>query len=84
MPALSGDADPAGLHHLDQASVIASAGQAGHAAATTLKNLANDGDDPNAYRWQCLLKPVRRAARAEQSCPEGRQQQADSQKWGRW
>lgn len=81
--ALPDGAYPAGLHHLDQASVMASAGQADHAAAATLKTPANDGNDPNAYRQQCFLDPVRRTARAEQSCREGRQRQANSQKWSR-
>ncbi|MER9337805.1 hypothetical protein NKJ06_28160 [Mesorhizobium sp. M0293] len=72
--------EPERKHHLDQASVMASfgAGQADYVAAATFDPLFVNRD----YRVgrQFLLKPVRPAAPAEQSCREARQR-PDSQKW---
>ncbi|MCC8954331.1 hypothetical protein H8B02_12975 [Bradyrhizobium sp. Pear77] len=78
--ALSVGTDPEGLHHLDQAGAIASAGRADHIFAATLKI---PEDDPDTYRWRRLLKPVRRAGPAEQSCREARRQRVDSLQWSR-
>ncbi|WP_284268777.1 hypothetical protein [Bradyrhizobium iriomotense] len=77
--------EPEGPHHLDQAGVMASFGarQSDYAAAAAFEAPINDGDNPDAYR-QSLLKPVRPAAVAEQSCREARQQRRDRQKWSRW
>lgn len=77
--------EPDGPRHLGQASVMASfgAGQADYVAAATFETPVNDGDYPNAYR-QFLLKPVRSAALAEQSCREARRQRPDSHKWSLW
>lgn len=77
--------EPEGLHHLDQTSVMASfgAGQADYVAAATFETPVNDGDYPNAYR-QFLLKPVRPAALAEQSCRDARRQRPHNQKWNPW
>ncbi|WP_035722765.1 hypothetical protein [Bradyrhizobium sp. ARR65] len=74
--------EPEGPHHLDQASVMASFGarEANYVAVATFEAPINDEDDPDAYR-QSLLKPVRPAALAEQSCREARQQRATSEKW---
>ncbi|UPJ47786.1 hypothetical protein IVB30_31860 [Bradyrhizobium sp. 200] len=73
--------EPEGPYHLDQASVMASfgAGKADYVAAANF-------DPPifGGYRnltRQFLLKPVRPAAVAEQSCREARRQRRDSQKW---
>ncbi|QQN65476.1 hypothetical protein JIR23_06945 [Bradyrhizobium diazoefficiens] len=76
--------EPESPHHLDQASVMAAfgAGQADYVAAATIETPVNDGDYPNAYR-QFLLKPVRPAALAEQSCREARRRRPASQKWSR-
>ncbi|MGL3104524.1 hypothetical protein [Bradyrhizobium sp. BR 1432] len=76
--------EPDGPRHLDHASIMASfgAGQADYVVAATFET-PNDGDYPNAYT-QFLLKPVRPAAVAEQSCREARYQRPDSQKWSRW
>lgn len=73
--------EPDGPNHLDQATIIASfgAGEADYVAAATFETPLNDGDFPNAYR-QTLLKPVRPAALAEQSCREARRQRPVSQK----
>ncbi|MCA6112791.1 hypothetical protein [Bradyrhizobium cenepequi] len=72
---------PEGRRHLDQANVMASfgAGLADYVAAATFETPANDGDYPNAHR-QFLLKPVRPAALAEQSCREARRQRPASRK----
>lgn len=69
--------EPEGPRHLDQTSVMASFGavQADYFVAATFETPVNDGEFPNAYR-QFLLKPVRPAALAEQSCHEARQQRA--------
>ncbi|WP_027521997.1 hypothetical protein [Bradyrhizobium sp. Ec3.3] len=73
--------EPKGPHHLDQASVMASFGarQADYVAAAAFETPINNGDDPDAY-GQFLLKPVRPAVLAEQSCREARRQRLDSQK----
>lgn len=74
--------EPNGPRHLDQTSVMASfgAGQADYITAGTFKTPVNDGEFPNGY-WQFLLKPVRPAALAEQSCLESRRQR--HQRWSR-
>ncbi|RXG85481.1 hypothetical protein [Bradyrhizobium zhanjiangense] len=74
--------EPEGPHHLDRASVMASfgAGQADYDGAATFDSPVNDGE---AYR-QVLIKPVRPAALAEQSCREARRQRPHSQKWSQW
>ncbi|WP_426441044.1 hypothetical protein [Bradyrhizobium genosp. P] len=71
--------EPEGPHHLDQASVMDSFGahQADYVAAAAFE--APIGDDPDAYR-QSLLKPVRPAVLAEQSCHEARRQRPYSEK----
>ncbi|MER8594243.1 hypothetical protein NKH33_22010 [Mesorhizobium sp. M1182] len=73
--------EPERKHHLDQASVMASfgAGSADYVAAATFDPLFVNRD----YRVgrQFLLKPVRPAAPAEQSCREARRQRPDGQKW---
>ncbi|KRR09041.1 hypothetical protein CQ10_41425 [Bradyrhizobium valentinum] len=65
---------PQGPRHLDQAGVMASFGarQADYVAAATFVAPVIDGYYPNAHS-QFLLKPVRTAALAEQSCREARQ-----------
>ncbi|MER8887140.1 hypothetical protein [Mesorhizobium sp. M0816] len=72
---------PERQRHLDQAGVMASfgAGQADYVAAATFDPPVLDGN----YRYgrQFLLKPVRSAAPAEQSCREARRQRPDGQKW---
>jgi len=72
--------EPEGKYHLDQADVMASfgAGRADYVAAATFDSLLVHRD----YRVsrQFLLKPVRPAAPAEQSCREARRQRLDSQK----
>ncbi|MCK1574632.1 hypothetical protein [Bradyrhizobium sp. 174] len=70
-----------GPYRLDQASVMASFGaeQADYVTAATFNPPIFDDDNPNATR-QLLLKPVRLAASAEQSCGEARRQRLDSQK----
>ncbi|MBB4375114.1 hypothetical protein GGD63_007958 [Bradyrhizobium sp. cir1] len=72
---------PDGPRHLDEAGVMASfgAGQADYAAAATFEVPAIDGYYQNAHS-QLLLKPVRPAALAEQSCREARRSRLDSQK----
>ncbi|WP_156944799.1 hypothetical protein [Bradyrhizobium sp. Ec3.3] len=77
--------EPDGPRHLDQVSVMASfgAGQAHYVAAAAFETPVNDGDFPNAYR-QFLLKPVRPAVSAEQSCREAKRQRPHSQKWTQW
>ncbi|MGV7215403.1 hypothetical protein [Bradyrhizobium sp. UFLA05-112] len=77
--------EPEGPHHLDQASVMASFGarEADYVAAAAFEAPINDGDDPDANR-QSLLKPIRPAALAEQSCREARWQRPDRQKWSQW
>lgn len=77
--------EPDGPRHLDHASVMASfgAGEADYVAAAMFETPVNDGDFPNAYR-QLLLKPIRPAALAEQSCREARQQRPHTQKWSQW
>lgn len=78
--------EPEGPYHLDQASIMASfgAGQADYVAAATFETPINDEDypptpfirmsasTPALPRKQLLLKPVRPAALAEQSCHEAR------------
>lgn len=74
--------EPEGPYRLDQASVMASfgAGQADYVIASTFDPPVLDGDYyPNEAR-QFLLKPVRAAGLAEQSCHEARRQRSDSQK----
>ncbi|WP_407151166.1 hypothetical protein [Bradyrhizobium sp. ORS 86] len=74
--------EPQGPYHLDQASVMASFGatQADYVAAAIFEPPPNyDGDFPNAAK-QFLLKPVRSAALAEQSCREAREPRPNSQK----
>ncbi|TYO61058.1 hypothetical protein FXV83_40310 [Bradyrhizobium hipponense] len=73
--------EPAGPRHLDEASVMASygAGQADFVVAAKLEPPSMTGDYPNAHR-QFLLKPVRPAALAEQSCRDARRRQSDGQK----
>lgn len=72
--------EPEGPHHLDPTSVMASfgAGQADYVAAAAFET-PFDGDYPSTYR-QVLLKPLRPAALAEQSCREARRQRPHSQK----
>ncbi|MFB6453573.1 hypothetical protein [Bradyrhizobium tunisiense] len=64
---------PEGPRHLDQAGVMASfgAGQADYVAAAAFEVPVIDGYYPNAHS-QFLLKPVRPAALAEQSCREAK------------
>lgn len=73
--------EPEGPRHLDQASVMASfgAGQTDYVAAATFENPAprHHGDYPSAYR-QLLLKPVRPATMAEESCREARRKRRDT------
>lgn len=86
--------EPEGPYHLDQASVMASfgAGQADYVAvATFAPPVINDPSVINVIDWQYrnaatqfLLKPVRPAALAEQSCREARRQRPNSQKWSQW
>lgn len=75
--------EPDGPRHLDQDDIMATfgAGQADYVAAATFETPVNDGDFPNAYR-QFLLKPIRPAALAEQSCREATRQRP--QKWSQW
>ncbi|MHC1949749.1 hypothetical protein IF803_36055 [Bradyrhizobium sp. UFLA06-06] len=77
--------EPEGPYHLDQASVMASFGavQADYIVAATLAPPVSDDDNPNSAR-QFLIKPVRPAALAEQSCREARRRRPDSQKWSQW
>ncbi|WFU40202.1 hypothetical protein QA640_39385 [Bradyrhizobium sp. CB82] len=65
--------EPEGTHHLDQSGVMASFGarQTDYVVAASFEAPINDGDDPEAYR-QFLLRPVRPATLAEQSCREAR------------
>ncbi|WP_426420539.1 hypothetical protein [Bradyrhizobium genosp. A] len=72
--------EPEGPHRFDEASVMASfgAGQVDYVAAATFETPVNDGPHPDAYR-QFLLKPVRPAAQAQQSCREARRQRPASQ-----
>ncbi|MBB4365290.1 hypothetical protein GGD65_006356 [Bradyrhizobium sp. CIR18] len=65
--------EPEGPYHLDQASVMASfgAGQAEYVATAAFAPPVFEDDYPKAAR-QFLLKPVRPAALAEQSCREAR------------
>lgn len=76
--------EPEGPRHLDHAIVIASfgAGQADYTAAAMFETPVVDDDYPNAHR-QFLIKPVRPAGLAEQSCRETRRQRPASQKWSR-
>jgi hypothetical protein len=64
---------PEGPRHLDQASVMASfgAGLADYVAAAAFEVPVIDGYYPSAH-GQFLLKPVRPAVLAEQSCREAR------------
>lgn len=64
---------PEGPRHLDQASVMASFGaaQADYVAAAAFEVPVTDGYYPDAHS-QFLLKPLRPAALAEQSCHEAR------------
>lgn len=73
--------EPEGPHHLDQAGIMASFGarQADYVAAAAFEAPIYDGDDLDAYR-QSLLKPIRPAALAEQSCHEARRQPPGRQK----
>ncbi|WOH63910.1 hypothetical protein [Bradyrhizobium sp. BWA-3-5] len=73
---------PDGPRHLDQGGVIASfgAGQPDYIAAATFETPVVEDYSPNSHR-QFLLKPVRSAALAEQSCHEARRQRAHNQKW---
>ncbi|MCK1719886.1 hypothetical protein [Bradyrhizobium sp. 141] len=73
--------EPEGPYRLDQASVMASfgAGQADYVAAATFDPPVFDDENPNAAR-QFLLKPVRPAALAEQTCREARRRRPLSQK----
>ncbi|MBM2712829.1 hypothetical protein JQK88_16660 [Mesorhizobium caraganae] len=68
--------EPESQYHLDQASVMASfgAGQADYVAAATFDPTVVDRVYPNGRQF--LLKPVRPAAPAEQSCREARRQTA--------
>lgn len=77
--------EPEGPYRLDQAGVMASFGalQADYIAAATFNPPVLDDEIPSATR-QFLLKPVRPAALAEQSCREARRQRPDNQKWGQW
>ncbi|MET3909887.1 hypothetical protein ABID59_004244 [Bradyrhizobium sp. S3.3.6] len=72
---------PEGPRHLDESDVMASFGarQADYVAAATFEAPIIDGYYPNAHS-QFLLKPVRPAGLAEQSCREARRQRPDSQK----
>ncbi|GLR90995.1 hypothetical protein [Bradyrhizobium iriomotense] len=72
--------EPEGPRHLDQASVMASFGarQADYVAAARFDPPVFDDYYPNATR-QFLLKPIRPAATAEQSCREARRQRSDNQ-----
>lgn len=76
--------EPTGPRHLDQVSVMTSfgSGQADYVAAATFETHASPwleyDDNPNAYK-QILLKPVRPAALAEQSCREARRKRAEVQ-----
>ncbi|MCA1379088.1 hypothetical protein I6F16_36940 [Bradyrhizobium sp. IC4060] len=73
---------PESPRHLDQASVMASfgGGQADYVVAATFETPIIDGYFPNAHR-QFLLKPVRSAELAGQSCHEARRQRPAGQKW---
>jgi len=77
--------EPEGPYRLDQANVMASfgAGQADYVAAATFNPPVFEDYNPNATR-QFLLKPIRPAALAEQSCREARLQRPHSRKWSRW
>lgn len=68
--------EPEGKNHLDQASVMASfgAGQADYVAVATFDPTVVDRDYPTGRQF--LLKPVRPAAPAVQSCREARRQTA--------
>ncbi|MQW57442.1 hypothetical protein [Sinorhizobium meliloti] len=73
--------EPEGKYHLDHASVMASfgAGQADYVAAATFDPKVADLNYPIGRQF--LLKPVRPAAPAEQSCGEARRQRPESPKW---
>lgn len=73
--------EPEGSYNLDAPSVMASfgAGQADYVAAATFSPPILNGDYPDPAR-QLLLKPLRPAALAEQSCREARRRRSDSQK----
>lgn len=75
--------EPESQYHLDQASIMASfgAGEGDYVAAATFDPTVVDRDYPAGRQF--LLKPVRPAASAEQSCREARRQGPDSQKWSR-
>ncbi|WP_275510290.1 hypothetical protein [Bradyrhizobium yuanmingense] len=77
--------EPDGPAHLDQATIMASfgAGQADYVAAATFDPPILQGDYPNTTR-QFLLKPIRPAELAEQSCREARHAQPDHQRLNRW
>ncbi|MEZ2147787.1 hypothetical protein AAE026_36740 [Bradyrhizobium sp. DN5] len=77
--------EPEGPYRLNQASVMASfgAGQADYVAAAAFDPPVFDDDYPNDTR-QFLLKPVRRAALAEQACREARRQRLANQKGSQW
>ncbi|WP_146992713.1 hypothetical protein [Bradyrhizobium macuxiense] len=70
--------EPEGPHRLDQASIMASFGAhpTDYVVAAAFETPINDGHDRDAYR-QSLLKPVRPAVLAEQSCHEARRQRPD-------
>lgn len=75
--------EPEGPRHLDQARVMTSfgSGPADYVTAATFETRASPlleyDDYPNAYR-QFLLKPLRPAALAEQSCREVRRKNPSS------
>ncbi|WP_139481422.1 hypothetical protein [Bradyrhizobium ivorense] len=77
--------EPEGAYRLDPASVMPSfgAGQADYVVAATFDPPVVDDNNPSATR-QFLLKPIRAAAPAEQSCREARRRRPDSQKWSQW
>ncbi|UQR61347.1 hypothetical protein LRP30_31010 [Bradyrhizobium sp. C-145] len=77
--------EPEGERHLDQASVMASFGaaQENYVAVATFAPPVFEGEYSNAAR-QLLLKPLRSAALAEQSCREIRRQRPLSQKANQW
>ncbi|WP_439366065.1 hypothetical protein ACNJYD_09110 [Bradyrhizobium sp. DASA03005] len=77
--------EPDGPNHLDHANVIASFGavHADYATAARLTPPMLEAGYPNAVS-QFLLKPIRPAELAQQSCRDARRPWPDSQKLNRW